>query len=85
MLPGVRLYFAIVDAVVVALGIPSVVTGNVFHSHFNQIIDDSLEIVCFTINLELPVRGSATLQNRMHVFDLFSRSQLINYIVNKFE
>src|SRR4030095_10726940 len=58
---------------------------HVLHCHFNQLIHDSIEIVRLFVDLQLHVRGSSSLQDCMNVVNLFSRSQLINYVVDKLQ
>ena len=69
-------YFAIVEAVVVVCG--GMLTcgrlGNVLHRHLDQIINHGRQIIRLAIDLQLPIGRRAAFENRVNVFDLFSRS-----------
>src|SRR4029453_5599376 len=57
--------------------------GHIFHRHFDQPINDRVNITGIPPHSKLLVRRSAPIENRLDVSDLFTRAQVIQNVVNK--
>src|SRR6185295_8781942 len=56
---------------------------HVFHRHFDQAINDRVNVTVLPPHSNLLIRRSAPAENRLDVLDLFPRAQVIQNVINK--
>jgi hypothetical protein len=78
-------HFEMVDAQVIGAPGSMFSARNILRGPLNQAIDNSVRVVCFTVDFKLAIGRSTARQDGVNVFDLLARVELIDHIVDEFE